>query len=99
VEVVWSSLTKFYGLDWAGIIFSMLGTHYLSKKRKRGFLLGMIGNLAFVGFGITAQSAANVVADGTYFILNARGWITWKASPPGEPGDGCPCPPDQPRTD
>ena len=98
MEVVWSSLTKFYGLDWAGIVFSMLATHYLAKKRKRGFLLGMVGNLAFVAFGVIVQSAANVVANGTYFILNARGWIKWKASPPDQAGEGCECPQEQPRT-
>ena len=97
--MVWSSLTKFYGLDWAGIIFSMLGTHYLSKKRKRGFLLGIMGNLAFVAFGIMAQSAANVMANGTYLFLNARGWITWKASPPDQPSERCAGPPETPSTD
>ena len=82
MEVLWSSLTKYYGLDWIGALFSMLATHYLSKKRKRGFAVGMVGNLAFVAFGLVAQSAANVVANGTYFVLNARGWLTWKADPP-----------------
>jgi len=82
VESLWESLTKYHGLDWVGIVFSMLSTHYLAKKRKRGFFLGMFGNLAFVAFGILAQSAANVLANGTYFVLNARGWLKWKADPP-----------------
>jgi nicotinamide riboside transporter PnuC len=76
------SLWKYYGIDWAGITFSMVATYYLGKKRKRGFLIGMVGNIAFVAFGVLAQSAANIVANGIYFFLNARGWWNWKAEPP-----------------
>lgn len=85
----WYSLTKYYGLDWVGITFSMFSTHFLAKKRKRGFLIGMIGNLAFVGFGIIAQSAANVLANSIYFVLNARGWLNWKADPPASANQPC----------
>jgi nicotinamide riboside transporter PnuC len=76
------SLWRYHGVDWVGICFSMLSTYYLGKKRKRGFILGMIGNVAFVVFGVMAGSAANVVANGTYLILNARGWWKWKEEPP-----------------
>jgi nicotinamide riboside transporter PnuC len=76
------SLWKYYGVDWLGITFSMLSTYYLGKKRKRGFLIGMGGNLAFMAFGVLASSAANVVANGIYFFLNARGWWKWKEEPP-----------------
>ena len=76
------SLWKYSGVDWIGIMFSMLSTYYLGKKRKRGFLIGMLGNLAFVVFGFMAGSIANVVANGCYFVLNARGWWKWKEEPP-----------------
>ena len=80
VERLW----RYHGIDWLGIIFSMLSTHYLGRKRKRGFLFGIVGNLAFVAFGIMAESAANVVATSTYLILNSRGWWKWKERPPLE---------------
>jgi nicotinamide riboside transporter PnuC len=76
------SLWRYQGVDWVGIIFSMLSTYYLGKKRKRGFLLGIVGNLAFVAFGFMAGSLANVAANGTYLFLNARGWWKWKEEPP-----------------
>ena len=82
VEKVWETLTRYHGVDWVGICFSMVSTHFLSKKRKSGFLLGMMGNIAFVVFGVLAESAANVVANGIYFVLNARGFFKWKANPP-----------------
>jgi hypothetical protein len=76
------SLWRYYGVDWVGIIFSMLSTYYLGQKCKRGFVLGIFGNLAFVGFGVMAGSAANVVANSVYLILNSRGWWKWKEKPP-----------------
>ena len=76
------SLWKYYGVDWVGIIFSMLSTFYLGKKKKRGFIIGMGGNIAFIVFGFMAGSVANVVANGSYFVLNARGWWKWKEKPP-----------------
>ncbi|HUS36288.1 MAG TPA: nicotinamide mononucleotide transporter [Verrucomicrobiae bacterium] len=82
MEKVWEALARYHGVDWVGICFSMLSTHYLAKKRKHGFLLGMAGNIAFVVFGVLAESAANVVANGIYFFLNARGFFKWKAKPP-----------------
>jgi hypothetical protein len=82
VEKFWESLTRYHGVDWVGICFSMLSTHFLAKKRKTGFLLGLTGNIAFVVFGVLAESAANVVANGIYFVLNARGFLKWKARPP-----------------
>ncbi len=78
------SLWRYHGIDWLGIIFSMLSTYYLGKKRKRGFLLGIVGNIAFVAFGVMAESAANVVANGSYLILNSRGWWKWHKKPPTE---------------
>jgi nicotinamide riboside transporter PnuC len=84
------SLWRYYGVDWVGILFSMLSTFYLGKKRKRGFLIGMAGNLAFMAFGVMAQSAANIVANGIYFLLNARGWWKWKEEPPAGAGQLCP---------
>jgi nicotinamide riboside transporter PnuC len=86
MEGLWDSLTKYYGIDWLGITFSMFSTHCLGKKQKRGFAIGMMGNLAFVVFGVLAHSAANVLANGVYFFLNARGWWKWKEDPPKEEG-------------
>jgi hypothetical protein len=48
----------------------------------------MAGNLAFVAFGVMAESAANVVANGGYFVLNARGWWKWKEDPPASNNEG-----------
>jgi hypothetical protein len=84
VDGIWETLTRYHGLDWVGIVFSMVSTNCLAKKRKRGFLLGMTGNVAFVGFGLLAQSAASVIANAAYLILNARGWWKWKENPPKE---------------
>jgi hypothetical protein len=79
------NLWRYHGIDWAGIIFSMLSTYYLGKKRKFGFLLGIVGNLAFVAFGVMAESRANIAANSIYLFLNLRGWWKCKKKPPRSP--------------
>ena len=91
------SLWKYSGVDWVGIIFSMVSTYYLGKKKKRGFILGMLGNLAFVVFGFMAGSVANIAANGCYFVLNARGWWKWKENPPESEDKSC-APTDKPKS-
>jgi nicotinamide riboside transporter PnuC len=72
------SLLRYYGLDWAGMVFAFVSLYYIGKQRKRGFLIGIGGNIAWLGFAILAESLANLLANIIYIALNCRGFWKWK---------------------
>ena len=86
---MWDAITKYYCIDWTAMILNALSIYLLGKKRKIGFLLGVIANVAWIVFAVLAQSVATVVACSIFVCLNAKGWWNWtkeqtanKPSPP-----------------
>ena len=77
------SLVRFYGSDWVGMTGTFLGLWFLSKQRKLGFLLGSIGCLGWLAFGIITGSMPSVFSNVIYIGMNIRGWRKWKRNPPG----------------
>lgn len=71
-------LWKYYGVDWAGTLFAVLSLYYLGKRKKRGFLFGILCNFAWLGFGYMSQSAANICSNLIYMGFNIHGWWKWK---------------------
>lgn len=75
-------LARYYGADWVGMAGNLLALWYLSKQRKRGFLIGSIGCVGWLVFGILTNSAPSVLSNLIYIIMNVRGWRKWKRNPP-----------------
>ncbi|MFN7140469.1 MAG: nicotinamide mononucleotide transporter [Limisphaerales bacterium] len=71
-------LWKYKGVDWAGMILAVLSLYYLGKQKKRGFLLGLVGNVCWMAFGIMTQSLANICSNLVYMAFNIHGWRQWR---------------------
>lgn len=69
---------KYYGVDWAGMILAVLSLYYLGKRKKRGFLLGLLCNIAWLVFGFMTHSAANICSNLVYMGFNIHAWRKWK---------------------
>lgn len=78
-------LGNFYGADWVGMTGNLLGLWYLSKQRKRGFLIGSVGCIGWMIFGVLTESAPSVLSNIIYIGMNIRGWRKWKEKPPQNP--------------
>ena len=78
------SFGRFYGSDWLGMVGNLFGAWFLTKQRKLGFLLGTIGCIGWLIFGIVAESMPSVISNLIYIGINIRGWIKWKKNPPRE---------------
>ena len=76
---------KYHGSDWVGMTGNLFGIYYLSKQRKRGFLIGSIGCLGWLCFGVITGSVPSVVSNIIYIGMNIRGWVKWKKDPPDNP--------------
>jgi nicotinamide riboside transporter PnuC len=73
---------KFHGTDWAGMIFGLLSTYYLGRKKRWGFVFGVVGGIAWIIFGVLTQSAASIMANVLFIVFNCRGFFRWKKTSP-----------------
>ena len=74
---MWEIITKYYGIDWTAMVLNAVSIYLLGKKRKLGFFLGVLANIAWIVFAVLAHSVATVVACSIFVFLNARGWWSW----------------------
>ena len=68
---------KFYGTDWAAVIFAFLHLHFLGDKRIWGFTFGALSNLCWFAFAVMVGSMAQILANIVFFALNVRGFYKW----------------------
>ncbi len=69
------------------MIFGLISAYYLAKHRRWGFLVGIVGGVGWIAFGIITQSIPSIIANVLFIIINARGFLRWKdKGQGGEPG-------------
>jgi len=74
---MWDTIVRYYFIDWIALVLNALAIYLLGKKKKIGFSLGVVANIAWIIFGILAHSMATVVACTIFVILNIKGWWNW----------------------
>ena len=82
---MWEIITKYYGIDWTAMVLNAVSIYLLGKKRKLGFFLGVLANIAWIVFAVLAHSVATVVACSIFVFLNARGWWSWTKEQTNQP--------------
>lgn len=79
---IWETLFRYHGIDWLALALNATAIYLLGKKRKAGFSLGIVANIAWILFAILADSVATVVACTIFIILNVKGWWSWTHEEP-----------------
>ena len=69
---------KYWALDWIATCFTFGSMHYVGERNRIGFLLGIIGNVIWISFGILAGSWGVIVGNIVLFGLNLKGYLRWK---------------------
>jgi nicotinamide riboside transporter PnuC len=82
---MWQTLSQYYCIDWIALVLNAAAIYRLGKKRKSGFALGVVANLAWIIFGVLAHSVATVMACSIFVALNVKGWLNWSAEPTPKP--------------
>ena len=68
---------KFYGFDWAAMVFTFGSLYLLGNKARAGFLLGVVANFFWFGYGFMSGSMANMLCSCVIVLLQVRGWRNW----------------------
>jgi hypothetical protein len=71
-------LFNYYGLDWLGMFFLLIGVYFLSEQKKTGFIYSGISNVFWVIFGAFSDSIPTILLNLGLLGLNIRGFISWK---------------------
>ena len=74
---MWEVIAKYYCIDWIALVLNATAIYLLGKKRKSGFSLGVLANIAWIVFGILAHSLATMFACSIFVALNIKGWLNW----------------------
>jgi nicotinamide riboside transporter PnuC len=74
---MWDTIVRYYFIDWIALVLNAFAIYLLGKKKKVGFALGIVANVAWIIFGILAHSMATVVACTIFVLLNIKGWWNW----------------------
>lgn len=75
--LVMEIIFKYYGTDWLAIVLTFLSLYLLGQQKRAGFIYGLLANIAWLTFGMLAQSIANMVANAVFSFLNIRGFVKW----------------------
>lgn len=88
MDPVTESVVQYYGVDWAATILTFLAIYLLGEKKRSGFVFMIAGNAAWLVLGWLTQSAAMLIANFGFFVLNMRGLVKWGRDRAGEtPGE------------
>ena len=68
---------KFYGFDWAAMVFTFASLYLLGNKMRSGFLLGVLANFFWFSYGFMTDSIANMACSTMIVLLQVRGWRNW----------------------
>jgi len=66
------------GIDWLASLFTFLCMHYVGENQPKGFLLGMMGNILWVIFGVLTNGWGLLLGNVILFVLNGKGYWRWK---------------------
>ena len=68
----------YYGLDWLGMILSLLAVYMLGNKNKNGFISFIFANLIWVALGVFFMKSPGIaVGNFIFLIINIRGYFRW----------------------
>jgi hypothetical protein len=75
-------ITKYYGSDWIAMVLSVASLWMLGSRRRTGFIWMVVGNAAWIIYGIMADCNLPVIISNAVFAaLNLRGYMNWLHTP------------------
>ena len=67
------------GFDWAAMAATFVSLWLIGNKVRAGFLVGVLANVFWFGYGFLSHSIANMLASCVVAGLQYRGWHKWGA--------------------
>lgn len=68
---------KYFGCDWAAMVFTFLSLYLLGNRNRLGFVMGIGANFFWFSYGYMSGSVANMLCSVVVMLLQFRGWRKW----------------------
>lgn len=73
-----SVIFKYYGFDWAAMIFTFLSIESFKNKHVKGFIFGGLACICWLSFNVLALSIAGIIANAYFSYMHYKGYKEWK---------------------
>jgi hypothetical protein len=85
VDWLWcvEDLGRYGGWDFLGMGLTFCSLLLLGRRRRVGFLVGALANVAWFVFAWKARSTATLAANLLFGCMNLWVWSRWRAALPG----------------
>lgn len=70
-------ISIYYGVDWLAMALTLVAIYFIGNKAKSGFLLMILGNMAWIALGFLSQSLAMILANVLFAAMNMRAIYLW----------------------
>ena len=71
------SLYQYYGVDWLLFVLVLIHMWLIAEQRKSAFVYAVLANICGFTFGLMTESAATLVMNVCFCVLNIRAYIHW----------------------
>ena len=70
-------ISPYSGVDWLAMGLTLVAIYFIGNKSKSGFVLMILGNIAWVALGVLSQSLAMIIANVLFAGMNIRAIYLW----------------------
>lgn len=72
-------VTNYYGIDWLLFLFIAIFTLAIGERKRWGWLFAIAGSICGITLGIMMQSAASILMNAVFVVMNLINYIKWKS--------------------
>ena len=72
-----STASNYYFIDLFAIVCMLSSIWLLGNQRRSGFVVGLLGAISFVVFGVLAESLFAILGNLLLGAIYLRGWFRW----------------------
>lgn len=70
-------ILQYYGLDWCGLIFGLVGSYLITRQNRVGFLYNLLGCACGLAVALMSGQYGFITYNGILIVMMGRGYIGW----------------------
>lgn len=80
-DLIIKSFSHYYGLDWLALFFGVIGTYFVTQKKRIGFAFSIMSCLCGFAVASISMQFGFVFYNLLLVTIMAKGWMEWGQKP------------------